>query len=193
MNIDTLKTSSGAYFPARHRDIVRMLGAEHATHIQTGRGTIAIRPGSRTQDGREVKGWTVDRAVSGITNRSQSKFFTRQEQRRVIKVALLFLNGKHHFWRATDYVQWWANQAQRDGRVLAVNGNEVLIEYEMPAGTSALVLCDGLGETLRAKRTIPHCKLSREWIDCIHEQGAAAYWIGHGQRMQRAIDLPAHS
>lgn len=186
MNIDTLRCESGAYRSAKVGDIIKMLRADHVTHLQTSRGTIAIRPQRRPAG----KGWTVDRAVSGITDRTQTKWFNRNEQRRLIKAVLMFLNGKLHSFEATDDVIVESNQAGRDGYVLAVQGNRVLVEYEMPAGTSALVFFEAVGDQLYRLNTVPHRKLSQAWINRIHEQGGADYWIGKGQRMMYAMELP---
>ena len=40
----------------------------------------------------------------------------------------------------------YRNQAYRDGRVVAVNGQHLLVEYVMPKGTSALNLIKGIDD-----------------------------------------------
>lgn len=189
MNIDTLRTGS-KYRHATAKDIRKMLGAGHVTHIQTERGTIAIRPFSRDIDGDA--GWTVDRAVAGITDHGQSKQFKRGEQQRIIRAALVFLNGELHSFEAGDDTTIFSNQAEREAYVLAVRGEQVLIEYEMPAGTSALVLMSAMGNELKRIKTIPHQALSQDWVDAIRDQGNSYLWIGNGQRTH-GIPLPPHS
>lgn len=197
MNIDTLKRRDGTYRKATVSDIKRMLSAEHVTHIQTERGTIAIRPGERmiAIGGVPERGWTVDRAVAGTTDRSQSKFFRRGEQVRLIRAVILFLNGSLHQFEAGHDTVVYANQADRDAYVLAVRGEQVLVEYEMPAGTSSLVLMAACGNQLTRIKTIPHRTLRQDWVNAIHEQGYAHLWIGRGQRMpaHTFFPLPAHS
>lgn len=195
MNIETLKCASGAYRSAKVGDILKMLRADHVTHLQTSRGTIAIRPGVIKLPFDDVqRGWTVDRSTgNAAVDRTQSKWFTRQEQRRLIKAVLMFLNGKLHSFEATDDVIVEANQAGRDGYVLAVIGNRVLVEYEMPAGTSALVFFEAVGDQLYRLNTVPHRNLNQTWIDAMHDQGGADYWIGKGQRMSYAMEVPVRS
>ena len=190
MNIDTLRVGS-KYRNATVNDIKRMLGAGHVTHIQTERGTIAIRPFSRDIDGDA--GWTVDRAVAGITDHGQSKQFKRGQQQRIIRAAILFLNGTLHSFEAGDDVIVEANQGERDASVLAVRGEQVLVEYEMPAGTTALVLFAACGNMLTRIKTIPHKSLSQDWVDAIHDQGWSTLWVGRGQRSPQRIKLPPHS
>ena len=45
-------------------------------------------------------------------------------------------------YKVGDEITLWRNQADRDGYVLAVDNNEMLVEYEMPNGTSALNIID---------------------------------------------------
>lgn len=195
MNIDTLKRADGSYRKATVGDIKKMLSAEHVTHLQNQFGdVIAIRPGRMRIDGSLVLGWTVDRAPSGHTE--SSKFFKRRgEQVRLIRNVFRFLNGSLHQFKAGDDTLVYSNQANRDAYVLAVLGEQVLIEYEMPAGTTALVLYAAMGEMLTHIKTIPHLGLSQSWIDAIHDQGHAHLWIGMGQRRpaREPVALPAHS
>ena len=191
MNIDTLKRADGTFRKANVGDIKRMLSADHVTHIQTERGTIAIRPGRRAVDSNPEnaeRGWTVDRAVAG--GRLQSKWFRHGEQVRLIRAVILFLNGTLHGFEAGHDCVVYANQADRDAYVLAVLGQQVLVEYEMPAGTTALVLYSAIGNMLTRIKTIPHLALGQRWVDAIHEQGYAHLWIGKGQRRQSHEPVP---
>lgn len=198
MNIDTLKRPDGTYRRATVSDIKRMLSSEHVCHIQSERGTIAIRPGQRLlvpKPNRQLlaptteRGWEVDR-VSSSHDRAQSKWFRRGEQQRLIRAVLVFLNGSLHHFEAGHDVTVYANQADRDAYVLAVKGQQVLIEYEMPGGTSALVLMSATGDQLTRIKTFPHRALPQHWINAIHEQGYAHLWIGRGQRTDGEIALP---
>lgn len=189
MNIDTLKRKDGTYATAQVSHIKRMMAAGHVTHIQTERGTIAIRPGEH----RGNKGWFVDRAVAGITDKDQQRFFKRGEQVRLMRNAIRFLNGVLHSLEAGYDCTVYANQGERDANVLAVKGEQVLVEYEMPAGTSSLVLMAACGNELHRIKTYPHSSLPQHWIDAIHDQGWGSLWIGNGQRTHGTIPLPAHS
>ena len=187
MNIDKLKSASGTYRKATVGDIKQMLSAGHVTHIQTERGTIAIRPGI---DKDQRRGWMVDRAVEGIANREQTKWFSRDEQVRLVRDVILFLNGTLHSFEAGDDCVVEANQGIRDAYVLAVIGDELLVEYEMPAGTSSLVLFSAVGNMLTRINTVPHKTLPQRWVNAIHNQGYAHLWIGMGQRSRVSIPLP---
>ena len=193
MNIDTLRKADGTYHRADFRHVRRMfLNEQGATHLQVDSNVIAVRPGEQLVDGERVRGWTVDRCPNGI--RGSSKFFNANEMSRAIRACLVFLNGQAHSFTAGDSTSWTANQGERDASVLAVIGDEVLIEYEMPGttngrSTSALVLCRGLGRTLTSIRNYPHAKLPQKWVDAIHEQGWASLWIGLGQRSSEPVPL----
>jgi len=45
-------------------------------------------------------------------------------------------------YKVGDEITIWRNQADRDGYVIAVHNNEILVEYEMPNGTTALNIID---------------------------------------------------
>ena len=69
-----------------------------------------------------------------------------------------------------DYWEEDINQGMRPGSVVAVDKErgQYLWEYEMPKGTSALVLY-GAG----ARRTVSYASLSDRWLRLIEEQGHA--------------------
>jgi len=82
------------------------------------------------------------------------------------------------FWRRCPAVQvgeWWSeniNQGDRNGGVVAVDveRGQYLWEYEMPAGTTGLVLY-GWKNGNRTRRVVSYNSLSDRWLGLIHEGG----------------------
>lgn len=182
MNIDTLRTSTG-YRNAEYTDIVRCLQAGHTTHLQTARGTMAFRPASD-------RGFTVSRCVPG--QKQQSMTFEYGMERRIIRAALEFLNGTTNPYRPGDDLEIEANQGRRPGYVLATRGDDCLVEYEMPAGTTALKVVTVLGHRkISQNKTISYNAVPRVWLRAIRDAGMTN-WIGRGQRSRTPIAFPFH-
>jgi hypothetical protein len=79
-----------------------------------------------------------------ITNvdKSASKEWVSELKRLIAeKKAELEKNGTGKY-KVGDEITIWRNQAERDAYVVAVSNNEILVEYEMPNGTSALNIID---------------------------------------------------
>ena len=57
------------------------------------------------------------------------------------KKSELETNGTSNY-KVGEGITIWRNQADRDGYVIAVDNNEILVEYEMPNGTTALNIID---------------------------------------------------
>lgn len=82
----------------------------------------------------------------------------------------------------------YANQGRRDGRVLALRGGEVLLEYSMPAGTTSLRIVDRADSQLNPDRYLhwqyganqSYWQLSTAWLEAIVEAGQG--WIGRPQQ-----------
>jgi hypothetical protein len=78
-----------------------------------------------------------------------------------------------------------ANQGTREALVLAVLGDEALLEYEMPKGTTALRLVAAIpGQALKGAGGRPYLKVSYaavpgRWLQAIASQGQR--WIGKPQ------------
>jgi len=83
-------------------------------------------------------------------------------------------------YRPNDSIEVYSNQAMRDGWVLAVIGDEILIEYEMPAGTTAMLKFTVLGGKLRHMRNVSYRDCPKKWLAAIREAGME--WVGMGQR-----------
>jgi hypothetical protein len=98
MNIDTLRNSDGTFRNAMYTDIVRCLNADHTTHLQTDRGTMAFRPCTVNAE----DGFNVSRCVPG--QQQQTKFFSGSDRNRIIRAALRFLNGSaNSYWAHAAY------------------------------------------------------------------------------------------
>jgi hypothetical protein len=71
-------------------------------------------------------------------------------------------------WQANSFMSVYVNQGNRDASVCARIDFNVLLEYEMPAGTTALRMVD-----LRNGRdkTISYSQLSNKWWKAIQENG----------------------
>lgn len=186
MNIDTLRKSDNTYRAALVIDIERCLNAGHVTHLQTERGVVAIRPGSQLDpETREpVEGFTIDHAPNGI--RGRSRFFPATERTRIIRNVLRFLNGTENSFYVGARAEVFANQAEREGWVLAIIGNQILVEYIFPGNTtghetSALRIIDVLGNRYIRSRNVSYKALPAKWREAVATQGIN-YWTGMPQR-----------
>ena len=92
----------------------------------------------------------------------------------------------------TPYI--WVNQGWRLSTVLATIGDEALLEYEMPNGSTALRIVPRSVEhpiNLRPQeyRNVSYRKLSRKWlkvmVDCQMD------WIGMPQQTSEIMPFPA--
>lgn len=82
-------------------------------------------------------------------------------------------------WKPNDHLRVDVNQGARDAYVLAVIGNEALIEYEMPAGTTALWVIKADRAEPHKIRNVSYKSCPRKWLDAIEEAGLQ--WEGNGQ------------
>lgn len=200
-NIDALRNKDGSYRPASAALIKGALGCGHTAHLQTGRGTVAFRPyhieevriNARTGEpyfpGEKVgRNWLVEFFPTGHEHGDEIRLYT-SDPKAALAFAFQHLNGKPHVYVAGDFVEVWSNQAMRDGSVLAVRGFEVLVEYEMPAGTSALVVYHAVGTELSHVRNYSYNSVPKCWLDAMHDQGTNG-WIGMGQRCSTAVQFP---
>ena len=88
-----------------------------------------------------------------------------------------------------DPLDVWVNQAEREATVLAVIGNEILVEYEMPNGTSALLQMTVDGRDLIRRRNVSYNSVPLRWLNAIR-RADMTNWIGMGQRSAKRIPFP---
>jgi hypothetical protein len=183
MNIDTLRRSDNTYRAAEYIDVARCLNADHVTHLQRDSVVVAIRPA--VDNGRP--GWEVTLAPNGISR--TSKFFPKHEQLRVIRNVLRFLNGTENSYETGDTTTVEANQGEREAEVLATSGNQMLVEYLMPNGTSALRIITVCGRRFIDQRSVPYRNVPKKWVRAMHEQGTTL-WEGRCQRSRNPVPFP---
>jgi hypothetical protein len=203
-NIDELRRPDGTYRDASPGFIRGALRCGHTAHLQTARGTLAIRPYTINdvrldRDGNPV--WPEEREgdnallefyPAGSDVREPQPLRVHFDEYGIgLSLALVtayrWLNGREHHFHAGMPISWYANQKARDAEVLAVLGTDVLLEYVMPGTTngretSALVIAFAHGVTkLKQLRSVPHAKVPKYWIEAMRDQGTTD-WIGEGQR-----------
>ena len=82
------------------------------------------------------------------------------------------------------------NQGDRDATVMAVVGDEALIEYVMPNGTSALnIISVWEGEENAGYRSISYFNLPAKWADAVTIQMGSWVW-GNPQQSSRKAPQP---
>ena len=103
-----------------------------------------------------------------------------------------------------DSVEVYSNQAWREGCVLAVIGDKVLVEYEMPGTTSkwanhpaqptsALRVCTAVNGELAEcgfGKSISYNNVPKFWLHAIRAAGMQD-WIGMGQGSRTRIPFPS--
>jgi len=226
MSIDTLKRKDGSYRRAEYRDISRALDAGHTEHLQTEHGIVAIRP-YKIDEVRVNKrtglplfpGEEIGRNVLIEFQKPDHRHGDEEQHRGPISnlyitdlIAWIFerLNGSPDtFWQANDSIEVWANQAEREGCVLATLGDEIILEYEMPGTTSQWGYNRRTGQyrhpavpssALRIQRTIgtemvgaytavSYNRVPRKWLAAIRA-AEMTDWIGMGQRSTVRIPFP---
>lgn len=206
-NIDALRKDDGTYRAATTKIISGALQCGHTAHLQTERGTVAFRPytidevrinertGEQYFPGEKAgKNWLVEFFPHDHYERRNEIQLYTSSLRDAIVFAYTHLNGRPHKFHTGDFVWWYSNQADREATVLAILGDEILIEYELPGTTSgretsSLVLCRGCGDTLSYIRNYTHRKLPKRWIKAMNDQGTRD-WIGLGQRESQSVPFP---
>lgn len=226
MSIDTLKQKDGTYRRADYGTISRAIDAGHTEHLQTEHGIVAIRPykidevrvNKRTGE-PQFPGEAVGKNVLIEFYRPGHKHGDEEQVRGPISglyitdlIAWVFerLNGSMDtFYEAGDNIDVWANQAEREGCVLATIGDEVLLEYEMPGTTSqygynrrtgryahpaqptsSLRIITTIGlETVGGWKAVSYNRVPKRWLAAIRDAGMTD-WIGMGQRSTVRIPFP---
>lgn len=82
-------------------------------------------------------------------------------------------------WEPRDQLVVDVNQGKREAYVLAVIGDEALIEYEMPGGTTALWVIHAGRPHPRRIRNVSYKSCTKKWLKAIEEAGTI--WEGQGQ------------
>ena len=202
-NIDALKNGDGTYGRATYRWIKGAIHCGHTAHLETELGVVAFRP-FKDPDGKQR--WRLDfygPYQDDIANRdSENAEFGAHEKVDMIRWAYEHLNGSLDTeYQPNDMINVWANQAEREGYVLATIGDEVLLEYEMPGTTakfwnhpaepwSALRVIRTIGlEAVGNYKAVSYNTVPKRWLAAIREAGMTN-WIGMGQRAAARIPFP---
>jgi hypothetical protein len=82
-------------------------------------------------------------------------------------------------WQVRDQLELNVNQGKRKAFVLAVLGDEALIEYEMPAGTTALWVINAHHPHPGCKRNVAYNSCPKKWLRAMEEAGSV--WEGNSQ------------
>lgn len=82
-----------------------------------------------------------------------------------------------------DSLTLTVNQGDRDAVVLAVRGDQALVEYVMPKGTTGLRILSADGDD--NGRTVSYTALSTDWLKAI--VAADATWLGRPQQSGRRV------
>lgn len=218
MSIDTLKKIDGGFRRAGYGIIRKMLLAGHTEHLQTDHGTVTIRPfeGKRKAfgvvDAKRVDVMVPDkcvmidrdtRAPGEEIEGEHDTFSLRNDMTAAIRYVFEYLNGSLDTWHSPgDSIDVWANQADREGCILATIGDQAILEYEMPGTTSqygrhpaqptsALRVITTIGlETIGNHQTVSYNKVPQKWLAAIRASGQTE-WLGLGQRSTTRIPFPA--
>jgi hypothetical protein len=82
-------------------------------------------------------------------------------------------------WEAGDMVRVYANQGYRPGTILAVLGDEALVEYEMPQGTTTLWVIDAHRAVPCKIRNLSYKRCPKKWKAALKE--SEMEWEGNPQ------------
>lgn len=89
-------------------------------------------------------------------------------------------------WKPLDRLTVDANQGEREAYVLAVIGDEALIEYEMPKGSTAMWVVNAWNPEPGCIRNIAYRSCPKKWHDAMEEAGTQ--WEGRGQGSRHWMD-----
>lgn len=92
-------------------------------------------------------------------------------------------------YEAGDIVHLWVNQGMREGVVLGVCHDMMIVEYEMPAGSTALNVLPKDGRQ-NWGRAISYKSCPKYWLEAI-KRGVGG-WAGYGQRGEYDFDEVCH-
>lgn len=191
MDVDTLIKEDGTFRLCKLHDATMALSAEYVTHLsRTDDGVTRVVGMRKSFVHGEGYRYTVEFASTAWRWINTINTYGSLGPARDDVVA--FLNWGAHEYRANDAITYWSNQAHREATVLAVIEDEIILEYEMPAGTSALVKCNVRYGDLRGRTNYSYNAVPRKWLMAI--LGAdMTNWIGMGQRSIVRIPFPIQS
>jgi len=223
MSIDTLKRKDGTYRPAAYRDIAHAVDCGHTEHLRRDGITVACRPfktkGTNYRgDECEVKAVTVDFYGPHTANPEDRDTDSRDfilsgyadQYLEAIRYIFERLNGSlDTFWQPGDNIEVWANQAEREGTVLAAIGDQIILEYDMPGTTSqwgynrrtgqyrhpaqpssALRIVTTIGhEMVGGYTAVSYNRVPKKWLAAIRA-AEMTDWVGMGQRSTVRIPFP---
>lgn len=187
-NIDALKNKDGTFRRADYGWIKGAMECGHTAHLQTDLGVVAFRPFK--DPGSLMRQWRLDfygPYQDDIANRdSENAMFHATEKIDLIRWAFEHLNGSMDTWmEPNDGIDVWANQAEREGYVLATIGDQVLLEYEMPGSTAkygrfpakpwtALRVIQTIGDhPVGGYRSVSYNSIPKKWLAAIKEAGTS--------------------
>jgi hypothetical protein len=173
-NIDTLRVGDSYEFNLATRGTVRgALERDHVTHLQRYERTVAMRKTANLNDDGNDWFYTLD-----FNDRTCQQFTCLNT---AMDAVIEYLNQGEHDYEAGDSIAVWCNQAQRDATVLAVIGREIVVEVEMPNGTSFLVRYEVGYGARRNALNYSYNSVPKKWLRAINLQSGG--WIGMGQGM----------
>jgi hypothetical protein len=106
--------------------------------------------------------------------------------RGLVDRALEQLDPEYGMLNAGDSLDVWINQGHREALVLGVIGDQMIVEYEMPAGTTAMLVMNR-DESGWAK-SVSYKTCPKKWIEAIRKGQAG--WSGISQSGQ-TYDFPS--
>lgn len=195
-NIDALRNEDGTYNLCTRRIASGALETPHVTHLQRADRIVAMRRTEVSSRDDKVL-YTLD-----FSNRICQQF---KDLSSAIDAVMDWLNDGEHGYEAGQVMRVHCNQAWREATVLAVIGDEILVEGEMPGTTSSWGSAArgtrhnrettflrrynvALGD-LRGMRSISYNSCPKKWLAAIDSQHGE--WIGFGQRMTKPLSLSA--
>lgn len=100
---------------------------------------------------------------------------------------------------AGDTFSIFVNQGEREGHVLAVLGDRALIEYEMPAGTTAMLFAPAVTTWFNHspqfihnyKMSVSYKQLPKKWLQAIVDQNNGDWWANPQSGKRSVPMLPA--
>lgn len=90
-------------------------------------------------------------------------------------------------YEAGDNIEVTRNQGRREATVLAVIDDEILIEYTMPKGTTALSITthEAVEKDRPEYKAVSYRSVPTRWLKAIVEAGVE--WTGYDQRNHRSV------
>jgi hypothetical protein len=101
----------------------------------------------------------------------------------VAEQAVIALDEQHHqkqtSLEAGDTLEVFVNQGMRDAIVLGVIDDEMIIEYEMPAGTTAMLVLPRDNNSQSCGKSVSYRTCPKKWIKAIFH--GTGWWTGRSQ------------